>query len=308
MINRDLIRSKVLQTLYAFFQTQNTSLPNAEKELMRNLEKTYDLYLHLLLLVGVLTDMEQKRVESLKYKFLFTEEDRNPNLRFAHNRLAEQLFANETLCRFAEKNGSIWDDTDRMFLKKLRSDIIDSDFHQEYLRTPDTYEADRDFWRKIYKWIIAENEQLPEILEDKQIFWSSDVEIILSFVQKTINRFEETGDNNQAILPMFDNEADREYALLLLRKTILEYDAHLELINRYIANWDIERIAAMDLYVMQLALTEIKHCQSIPISVSLNEYIELAKLYSTPQSSGFINGILDRIIADLRAEGKLFKG
>ena len=307
MINRTLIRIKVLQTVYAYCQKNSADLNGAEKELTRSLQKSYELYHYLLLLITVFTDLEQKRIDALKYKFLLTEEDQNPNLRLANNRFAEQLRTNEALEKFVNRNGIFWMDDTHSFIRNLYTTILQSDFYQEYIHSDDTYENDREFWRKIIKNLILENPELPEILEEKDIHWSDDLDIIGTFVLKTIKRFHSETDAEQELLPMFRDEDDHRFAIQLLHRSILEYEENAALINRQIQNWDLERIASIDLYIMQIALAEIKNFPSIPISVSLNEYIDLARYYSTPKSGTFINGILDSIVTELKKDGKLLK-
>ncbi|GHU68733.1 N utilization substance protein B [Bacteroidia bacterium] len=306
MINRILIRIKILQIVYAHYQKSATSLNNAENELNRSLQTAYNLYHYLLLLIGILTDMEQKKIDSLQYKFLFSEEDRNPNLRFANNRLAEELRTNEALEKFANQYGHLWDEDDRVLLQNLRKEILESTIYQEYLQQEDNYEADRKIWYNIFKNIILTNESFLESLEEKNIYWQDDFETIGSFALKTIKRIEENNPQ-QMLFSMFRDDDDRRFALTLLHKTIHEKDESSELINRQIKNWDLERIASIDLYIMQMALAEIKNFPEIPINVSLNEYIELARYYSTPKSALFINGILDKVVTALQKEGKLFK-
>jgi N utilization substance protein B len=307
MINRILIRIKVLQIVYAYYQKNSINLNNAEKELTQSLQKSFELYHYLLLLIGVLTDLEQKRLDALKYKYLTTEEERNPNTRLMNNRFAEQLRKNTTLEKFANKYGTLWNDEDNSFIRRLLSEISQSPLYKEYRQLPDTYESDREFWRKAFKEIILENSELPEILEEKNIYWADDLDIVGTFVLKTIKRFEPEMENRQELLPMFRDEEDAQFAEQLLRRAILEHEENAGLIDRQIKNWDIERIASMDLFIMQIALSEIKNFPSIPINVTLNEYIDLARYYSTPKSSVFINGILDSIVTELKNEGKLFK-
>jgi N utilization substance protein B len=152
-----------------------------------------------------------------------------------------------------------------------------------------------------------ENTELPDFLEEKDIYWVDDLDIVGTFVLKTIKRFHSESGRNQELLPMYREEEDRHFAVQLLHRSILEHEENASLINGQIQNWDLERIAAIDLYLMQIALAEIKNFSSIPISVSLNEYIDLARYYSTPKSGIFINGILDSIVTELKKENKLLK-
>ncbi|MDR1631311.1 MAG: transcription antitermination factor NusB [Dysgonamonadaceae bacterium] len=307
MINRIIIRVKVLQIVYAYYQKNAKDLVSAENELLFSLEKSYDLYHYLLLLIVLLTDAEQKRIDKNKNKLLATEKELNPNTRMADNRFAEQLRTNGKLTAFSIRKGTLWNDDDSLFVRNLLKKIIQSDYYKEYLESADSYELDKEFWRKIFKHVILEDAELFEILEDKSIYWDDDLDVIGTFVLKTIKRFSPETGTKQELLPMFKNEEDKEFAVKLLHHTLLEEKENNERINRQINNWELDRIAQMDLYIMQIALSELLNFPNIPISVTLNEYIDLSRYYSTPKSPNFINGILDSIVRELKSEGKLFK-
>jgi N utilization substance protein B len=307
MVNRTLIRIKILQIVYACCQKNSVDLVGAEKELSRSLQQSFDLYHYLLVLINLITEVEQRRTDVLQRKFLRSESETPPNLRMAANRLAEQLRDNETLEKFVTQNGSLWVDDDASPVRTLHRSILESEIYEEYLRQPDDYENDRDFWRKCFKEIILENEELSDLLEEKNIYWSDSLDIEGTFILKTIKQFDPAAGRQQALLPMFRNEEDREFATKLLHRAILEHEENEELINRRIKNWDVERIASIDLYIMQIALAEIKNFPAIPVSVSLNEYIDLARYYSTPKSGVFINGLLDGIVTELKNDNKLSK-
>jgi N utilization substance protein B len=307
MINRTLIRIKVLQIVYAYCQKNSADLAAAEKELTRSLQRSFDLYHYLLDLINALTEAEQKRIDALQHKFLRSEEERHPNLRLSSNRLAEQLRTNDALEKFVNHNGILWNSDYDSLIRSLLNAILASSVYEEYLQAPDSYENDREFWRSAFKHVVLENADLSEMLEEKNIYWSDNLDIIGTFVLKTIRHFEPESDRWHELLPMFRDEDDRRFAIHLLNRSILEYEENAALINRQIKNWDLERIAAIDLYIMQIALSEIRNFPSIPISVSLNEYIDLARYYSTPKSSVFINGLLDGIVTELKNENKLFK-
>jgi N utilization substance protein B len=171
----------------------------------------------------------------------------------------------------------------------------------------DSYEADREFWRLVFKRIISNNEFVEEYLEEKSIYWNEDVDIVESFVMKTIKRFDENARYEQELMPMFNNNDDYEYVIRLFRQTLLHGDEYRERIGRHMKNWESERVANMDLVIMQIALAEILHFPTIPINVTLNEYIDAAKYYSTPKSGAFINGVLDSVIEELKKEKLLLK-
>ena len=307
MINRIIIRMKVLQIVYAYYQKKSKELSSAENELLFSLQKSYDLYHYLLILTLLLTDAEQKRQDLQKNKFLATDEELNPNLRFVNNRFAEQLRNNAALQKFMNEKGTLWSDEDSHLVRNLLNKIIKSDIYQEYLTSADTYDSDKEFWRKVFKNIIFEDDELLELLEDKSIYWNDDIGVVGTFVLKTIKRFESLNGSKQELLPMFRDDEDRYFAIHLLHRSILEGTDSNERINKQIQNWDIERIAVIDLYIMQIALAEVRNFPSIPVNVTYNEYIDLARYYSTPKSSHFINGILEAIVNDLKSEKLLFK-
>ena len=307
MINRTIIRIKILQIVYAYYQKNSNDLVLAENELAFSMQKSYDLYHYLLLLIVLLTDAEQKRLDIQKNKLLATEAERNPNLRLADNRLAEQLSRNEQLKKFAQEKGNFWNNTDLQFVRSLLNKIIQSDTYKEYLESKDTYESDRDFWHKVFKQMILKEDELNEVLEDQSVYWNDDLDIIGAFVLKTIRRLTNEKSSIQVLFSQFRDLEDKDFAIQLLHHSILDEEDNNRRITNQIKNWNIDRLAQMDLYILQIALAELRNFPTIPISVTLNEYIELARYYSTPKSPIFINGILDAIVKELKNERLLFK-
>ena len=307
MINRTIIRIKVLQIVYAYYQNNGKDLALAENELMFSIKKSYDLYHYLLLLIVLLTDAEQKRIDKLKNKLLPTEEDQNPNLRLADNRFVEQLSKNKQLQKFANEKGTFWNNDDSHFVRTTLNTVLQSDIYTEYLQSEDNYESDKNFWIKVFKNIILNENELYEILEDQSVYWNDDLEVIGSFVLKTIKRLTADSPADTDLYPMFKDYDDKDFAVKLLHHSLIEGEENNKRITNQIKNWDIERLAIMDLYIIQIALTELLNFPTIPISVTLNEYIDLARYYSTPKSTVFINGILDAIVKELKNENLLFK-
>ena len=307
MINRVLIRLKIIQIVFAYYQNGSKNLDSAEKELFFSLSKAYDLYNYLLMLMVALTEFSQKRIDTAKAKFSPSKDDLCPNMKFAENKFVAQLEVNVQLNQFITNQKKTWDN-DQDFLKGLLDKIMDSDIYKEYMASEESsYESDREFWRKIYKTLIFNNEELDEILEDQSLYWNDDKEIVDTFVLKTIKRFSEKSGANQELLPEFKDDEDQEFARRLFRRTILNADYYRHLVSENTKNWDLDRIAFMDVIIMQTALAEILSFPNIPVSVSLNEYVEIAKLYSTAKSGSFINGTLDGIVNQLKKEGKLLK-
>ena len=307
MINRVLIRLKIVQIIYAYYQNGGKNLDTAEKELFFSLSKAYDLYNYLLLLMVEITRYSKKRMDAAKSKLAPSPEDLSPNTKFVDNLFIAQLEANKQLCDFEASQRKIWENEEE-FVKGLCEEIMESDIYKEYMASEtSSYEEDREVWRKIYKKIISTSRKADEVLEDQSLYWNDDKEIVDTFVLKTIKRFDPKNGSKQELLPEFKDEEDKEFARRLFRRTILNGDYYRHLISENTKNWDFKRVALMDLIIMQVALAEILSFPNIPINVSLNEYLEITKLYSTPKSAGFINGILDGIVNQLKKENKLTK-
>lgn len=306
MINRELIRIKVVQLTYAYYQNGNKNMDNAEKELLFSLSKAYDLYNFLLELIVAVTKEERHRVEIITQR-AEREGTEVPTTKFAYNKFATQLEENKMLNYFIETQKMTWDD-DLEFVRKLCNQIEQSQTYRDYIESEDTsYEADREVWRKLYKQLIQENDDLDAILEEKSLYWNDDKEVVDTFVLKTIKRFDAKSNSKQELLPEYKDMEDKDFARKLFRFTILNADQYQRYMSEASRNWDFSRLAYMDVVIMQIALAEMLTFPNIPVSVSINEYVELAKLYSTPKSGGYINGMLDAIARHLIATGKLFK-
>ena len=307
MINRVLIRLKIVQIVYAYYQNGGKNLDTAEKELFFSLSKAYDMYNYLLLLMVEITKQAEKKQNAAKGKLLPTAEELCPNTKFVDNRFIAQLESNQQLLEFSQAQKKTWENESE-FVKALCEKIMNSDIYKEYMASEtSSYEEDRELWRKIYKRIIFNNEELDQVLEDQSLYWNDDKEIVDTFVLKTIKRFEEKNGPKQELLPEFKDEEDQDFARRLFRRTILNAEYYRHLISENTRNWELDRVAFMDVVIMQIALAEILSFPNIPVSVSLNEYVEIAKLYSTPKSGSFINGTLDGIVNTLKAENKLTK-
>ena len=305
-INRDLIRIKVVQLTYAYYQNGNHNIDKAEKELLFSLSKAYGLYNYLLSLIVSITQEERRRVEVLTNRAKREGTD-VPSERFVYNKFAVQLEENKQLNLFLEGQQYRWED-DMEAVRKLCDQIEQSVIYQEYMASDDdSYDADREIWRKIYRTLIQENEDLDAILEEKSLYWNDDKEIVDTFVIKTIKRFDPVNKADQELLPEFKDEEDRDFAVKLFRSTILNADTYQRYMSETSRNWDLSRLAYMDVVVMQIAIAEMLTFPNIPVSVTINEYVELAKLYSTPRSGGYINGMLDAIARYLIDTGKMFK-
>ena len=306
MINREIIRIKIVQLTYAYYQNGNKNIDTAEKELMFSLSKAYDLYNYLLALIVAVSKESRRRLEVLQAR-AEREGTPAPSQRFAYNRFAIQLEENKQLQEFLDTQKRSWVDQPE-FVGHLLEQIQDSQVYKDYMESEeDSYTADRELWRKIYRTLIQENESLDQLLEEQSLYWNDDKEIVDTFVLKTIKRFDEQNGKNQELLPEYDSEEDREFARKLFRATILNGEDYQHYMSEASRNWDFSRLAYMDVVIMQIAIAEMLTFPSIPVSVSINEYVEIAKLYSTIKSGGYINGMLDTIARHLIDTGRLMK-
>lgn len=306
MINRELIRIKIVQLTYAYYQNGNRNMDNAEKELLFSLAKAYDLYNYLLALIVSITQEERHRVEIAANR-ASREGTEAPSSRLVNNKFAVQLEENKQLNLFMESQKRRWED-DMEAVRKLCDQIEQSSIYQEYMASDDdSYEADREVWRKIYRTLIQENPDLDAVLEEKSLYWNDDKEVVDTFVIKTIKRFDPANGADQELLPEYRDEEDRDFALKLFRSTILNADDYQRYMSESSRNWDFSRLAYMDVVIMQIAIAEMLTFPNIPVTVTINEYVDLAKLYSTPRSGGYINGMLDTIARHLIQTGKMMK-
>ena len=306
MINRDLIRRKIVQLTYAYYQNGNRNMDNAEKELMFSLSKAYDLYNYMLQLIVAVTQEARKRYD-VEVARAQREGNEAPSQRFAFNRFAVQLEENKMLGEWIETKKSSWDE-DVEFVRKLYTNIVGSDIYKEYMDSEaDDFEADREVWRKIYKNLIMNNEDLDALLEEKSLYWNDDKDIVDTFVLKTIKRFDAANKANQELLPEYKDAEDREFARKLFRSTILNADQYQRYMSDASRNWDFSRLAYMDVVLMQIAIAELINFPGIPATVTINEYVDLAKVYSTPRSGGYVNGMLDNIARFLISKGIIMK-
>lgn len=309
MINRVLIRAKVVQMLYAYMVSKDSmTLTTAKKELTKSLDKSYGLYNALLKLMIELTDVQDLRLDEAKHKFLPTEEDLNPNMRFVENEFVKRLRADQTLADFVDDKKINWRD-DELFVRLLLDKILRSEEYQEYMEMPKTsLVRDGEVWYQLMKKVVLPDENLLEHLQSMSVYYTDDdLQIMGQFVMKTIRRFED--EEAQPILPQYKNDDDSKFGEQLFSKAVAEMEENNSYIDQFVKTekWDVERIALMDRVVMCTALTEIRNYPSIPVNVSLNEYIELAKDYSTPRSGQFVNGILNAVVNKLRADKVIIK-
>ena len=308
MINRELIRLKVVQMTYAYYQNGNNKLDAAEKELFFSLSKAYDLYLYMLELMVEITRMAERALITATQRAQRLGESEMPDARFVNNQFIAQLRVNHQLTDFIESQKKTWADEED-FVRRMYKLVIESDIYKEWMKktTPPTYDEDRELWRKLYKELLVDNDDLDQLLEEKSVYWNDDRFIVDTFVLKSIKRFEKKNGANQQLLPEYRDEDDKEFARRLFRASLLGADNYRMMITQSLHNWELERVALMDLVILQTALAEMMTFPQIPLVVTINEYVDIAKFYSTPRSGGYINGTLDTIARRLIEEGKLKK-
>ena len=307
MISRRIIRTKVLQVLYAYYSSEEKSINNTEKELFFCIQKAYDLYHYLFALVIEIADYAENRIEIKKNKHQPSYDDLHPNIKFINNPVIAQLRNNKQLNTYLDQKKLSWKN-DQELIKELYLLMTESEMYEEYMNDNNhSYFNDRKFIERLFNKVILVSEDLYSELEEKSIYWNDDVDFVISMITKTLKRFNEFSEADMRLMPMFKDQEDRDFTKDLLRKAIINHDELRELIKEHSKNWDVERIAFMDILIMQLAIAEFLYFPTIPTKVSLNEYIELSKFYSTEKSRNFINGILDKTLKDLKQSEKINK-
>ena len=312
MINRIMVRTRVIQTLFAFYKDGDKTVTTARKELNKSFADTYDLYFALLDFANELTAYAQKQLENQVGRARATHSDWTPNRRFVQNRLAQQIFDNRALRSRVQEQRLSWDSGIPAVADTYKR-LTESAFYREYMEADTcTYEDDKRVWRLIYQNLLPDSAALEDALDEMEVTldkanWTTDVNVVLSYVIKTIKRFKEESTPDTPLLEMFDNEDEVQFASRLLEKAIEGHEQYEQLIDAHLKGWDADRIAYMDRIILETALAEILEFEDIALTVSLNEYIELAKWYSGDKSYMFINGILTEILRDLKNSGQFMK-
>ncbi len=309
MLSRRHIRIKTFLALYAYIFSNNKELDKGERELMFSLKKVYELYITFLSVFDEIHQLAEEKIENAKTKILPSEDDLNPNLKFVNNRVFTLLKQNSQLQKDIESMKVMWR-TDAAFsvIRQTYMEIKKSPEFDSYMNSgEDSFAEDRNFIITIFKNYIVNNELLHDVLEDSSIFWNDDLDIVAMATIKTIETMDENDSGFETLSPLFKDEDDEQFAKLLFRNTIIK-DAELQkLISSQTKNWDVDRLAKTDVILMSMAIVEALDFPSIPVKVTMNEYIEISKFYSTPKSKGFINGILDKIFNQLKSDGKINK-
>ena len=306
MINRALIRLKVVQLVYAYYHNEGKATEVALKELDYSLNKSYDLYLTLLAFLIEIRDIAQRKSE-LRARNSAHASVGGCDAMLAANLFLNQLACNKTILAWQKNQKFTWASEDA-FVKRIYTKWMDDEVFAAYAdRTNHDYEDDRELVRKLYKNHVVNNEDFTPILEDLSLYWNDDKDIIDSFVLKTIKRFDPENGAEQPLLPAYNTEEDHEFACRLFTTTIERCDELRTMMAEYSKNWDISRMAFMDIIIIQIALAEVIAFPTIPLNVTFNEYIDIAKVYSTPNSYKYVNGMLNNITRHLQETGEIHK-
>ncbi|MBQ4408125.1 MAG: transcription antitermination factor NusB [Bacteroidales bacterium] len=306
MISRRILRIKVLQTIYSYYQGEG-ELKGAQKELAMSIDRSYDLYFYLLQLCIEVADYCDRQQEAAKLKYMATLSELNPNKKFVHNKLIEQLRINETLQSYLVARGLSWAQLQHV-VKSVFNDLSLSDTYKAYMaEKEESYAKDKAIVAYLIEHVILENSDFFDALEEQSVYWIDTVEFFAGMALRTIDRYKASHGADAKMLPKYKNDEDAQFADQLLLKAVASGDRYRELISENADNWDLERIALLDILLIQVALAEVEQFPEIPLRVTFNEYIEIAKNYSTEKSPLFINGVLDKIVQKLRDSGDVIK-
>ena len=307
MISRRQLRIKTLQSLYAYYKTGREDMGRSEKELHFNIEKAYELYHYLLLLIIDVVLYAESRIELARNKRITTHEDLHPNTRFIDNRLVDQLRNNEQLLRYVDTHKLNWSNYPEL-IKEIYTKLTEIEEYAAYMDAEESgYAEDKKMISLVYTHVIFPSELLSSVMEEQSIYWNDDLEFITNMIVKTFKKFKEGDGSEKSLMDLYKNDEDVDYVVKLYRQTIIHREEYVEYIKLNTRNWDLERIAFMDILIMQMAIAELIGFSSIPVKVTLNEYLEISKFYSTSKSNVFINGVLDKVVFQLKNEKKIVK-
>lgn len=298
----------LMATTFANFSSSQGNVADATKTLEYSLRKANELYYLLLLLVTDITRLQEQNLDASRHKYMPTAEDLNPNMRFVNNKLAMRMAEDSKFQEYVEKNKLSWMANDRSTLEVLLKRVLESDYYKKYMEASEvSFKDDCQLWKNLLRYVILPNEDLQQSLENSSVFWNDDIDSIGTFVLKTIRRYED--DEPEPVLPMYKDDEDARFGRELFNAVVRNKEEANQIIERALNkdSWETDRLAFMDVVILRTALAEILNFPKIPVSVSINEYIEIAKAYSTPKSSYFINGLLGTAVANLREEGRVVK-
>ena len=309
MLNRRFLRVKALQSIYAYHQSENSNLPQAERQLLEWVEDLYKLFVYQLSFWVEIRQFAERRIEENKQKHFPTEEDLNPNMKFVNNSILKALDDNKHLMKLEEQYKINWADSREDFIRNMFTKLVETPEYQDYMSNGKTgFSEDRRFLVAVIETYMPENGLLYDYYSDRDLSFNSDYQLAVYLLWKFISEMSANFDEFSMLPPIYKAETDdREFVVKLFEKTILHADEYMELVKANISNWDYDRLALMDKILIFMALTEFCEFHSIPVKVTINGYIEISKFYSTSESRRFVNGMLDRLSNVLKEDGKLVK-
>ena len=308
MTSRRLIRIKVLQLLYAFSKKENANLADIERDLIQSMEKSTDLYYTTLLLLTEIRHKAFLKIDAARNRRLTSNIDLNPNVRFISNPVFDIIEKNKKFQNYVHNNLISWNDMQEAVLY-FYNKLPEWPAYQKYMACETaSFETHKQLVLDMFAELIIQDDIFFQTLEDRNIFWNDDFELVLSIVYKTLWHIkEETTEEDDIFYPVYKPQEDVEFARTLMRKAFNEYDKNIQLVDKFTYNWELDRISDMDKLIMTCAIAELKNFPSIPVKVSLDEYIEISKTYSSPKSGAFINGVLDKAVAHLKETNEIVK-
>ncbi len=308
MLTRRHIRVKVLQSVYAYKQSENPKIDSQEKFLLHSIDQMQDLYLLMLQFLVALQEQAENYLQKSQQKHLATAIEKNPSRTFVDNKLLQVIATNTSFLDIIEKKNLNYWQLDSEYVNVIFSELRQLEWYADYLAKKETtYKEDQEFISKVFKAVIAPNDKLYDYLEDKRLTWVDDFPIVNTAIVKMLGKLSEKNASSLLVPDLYKNDDDREYALQLFRKVILNEDKLNAEIEGKTPNWDQERIADVDLIILKMGIAEFLYFPSIPVRATINEYLEVSKEYSTPKSSIFVNGILDKIVKEFSENGRLNK-
>lgn len=308
MLTRRHIRVKVLQSVYAYNQRENPNIDSQEKFLLHSIDQMQDLYLLMLQMFVALQQQAESFLNKSQKKHLATAIEKNPSRTFVDNKLLQVIASNTTFNEIIKRKKLNYWALDGEYVSIIFNELRQWEWYEDYLlKKETTYKEDRDFIIKVFKEVIAPNDKLYDYLEDKRLTWVDDIPLVNTAIVKMLNKLSEKNASSLLVPNLYKNDEDREYALQLFRKVILNEDKLNAQIEGKTPNWDQDRIADVDLIILKMGIAEFLYFPSIPVRATINEYLEVSKEYSTPKSSIFVNGILDKIVKEFEENGKLNK-
>ena len=298
MLNRRHIRTKVMQVIYALKRSEDVNLASEEKFLNSSMDSMYSLYLLMLSLLIKVHDKAKDQQEKSQQKHLLTSEDLNPNMKFIKNALLVQMSDSQSLKNAFERYKIQNWELDNEYVEVIFRSILESDIYASYMNSKFSFNNDKQCVVDLFKEVIAPNEKLYDYLEDRNLTWLDDLPVVNTALVKLLNKAKENSSDDYFMPQLFKDDEDKEFGIELLRNTVLNIESYTQEISLKTQNWDKDRIADIDFVLLQMAICEFHNFPSIPTKVSINEYIEIAKEYSTPKSNVFINGVLDKIVKE----------